>query len=105
MIFLSKKKDFERLKVTFGKHKDVSFYFELIEKYFRNKDKSNAYQVISDKTCNDLDFNELFMFVDRTNSNVGQQYLYNNLSTISATSDKLDLFLIIFYRLLNSCKN
>ena len=79
---MSKKKDIKRIKTSFGKLKDDNFNFELIEKYFKNKDNSDSFQVLSDKTCNDLDFEELFMFIDRTNSKVGQQYLYNRLRTI-----------------------
>lgn len=41
--------------------------------------KSDASHILSDKVCNDLDFEELFMFLDRTNSKVGQQYLYYQL--------------------------
>ena len=44
------------------------------------------FQVLSDRTCNDLDFEELFGFLDRTNSKVGQQYLYNVLRSISDDS-------------------
>ncbi len=88
---MSKKKDIERLKSSFGELKDDRYNFDLIEEYFRNKNNSEAFQTLSDKTCNDLDFQELFMFLDRTNSKVGQQYLYNRLRTIPADSEKLVL--------------
>ena len=81
-MFESKKRIKERLTESFGKVKEDSIYFESVEKYFRNRDHSDAFQVLSDKTCNDLDFNELFMFLDRTSSKVGQQFLYNILRTI-----------------------
>lgn len=71
--------------------KNDDLNFELIKKYFRNKDPSESFQVLSDITCNDLDFEELFMFLDRTNSKVGQQYLYNQLRNIPSNSDGLDL--------------
>ena len=87
-MFNHKKKIRERLSESFGKIKDETFTFELIEKYFRKKDKTEAFQVLSDKTCNDLDFNELFMFIDRTTSKVGQQFLYDTLRTISAEGYK-----------------
>lgn len=87
-MFETKKKIKDRLIESFGNVKADSFYFESIEKYFRNKDHTNAFQVLSDKTCNDLDFNELFMFVDRTTSKVGQQFLYNALRTIPSNGDK-----------------
>ncbi|HEY3370389.1 MAG TPA: hypothetical protein VGK10_06035 [Prolixibacteraceae bacterium] len=77
----------KKLFQAFGSLKDDSFNFEQIEKYYRKKDHSGALQTLSDKTCNDLDFGELFMFIDRTNSKVGQQFIYNQLRTIPAHSD------------------
>ena len=94
MILNRNKKKREELQRTFGKVKDDSFHFDLIEKYFRAKDNSNAFQSLSDKTCNDLDFNELFMFVDRTHSKVGQQYLYQTLRTIPQSGNNSDETLI-----------
>ena len=88
MIFNRKKKNKDKLLNEFGNLKNDSFDFDLIEKYFQKKDKSNSFQVLSDKTCNDLDFQELFMFIDRTNSKVGQQFLYNKLRTIPLNSKK-----------------
>jgi DNA mismatch repair ATPase MutS len=89
--FNRKKEINDRLKESFGKIKDASFDFYMIEKYFRNKDNSEAHQVLSDKTCNDLDFDELFMYIDRTNSKVGQQYLYNKLRTINIDKKQTEL--------------
>lgn len=85
-----RKKHIEKLIESFGNPKDDSFEFEQIESYFRNKNNSNSLQVLSDKTCNDLDFDELFMFIDRTNSKVGQQYLYNKLRVIPADFAGID---------------
>ncbi len=85
MVFKNKKK--ESLSNSFGKIKDESFNFDWIKMYFNRKDKSGAFHVISEKTCNDLDFEELFMFIDRTTSKVGQQYLYNILRTIPTNSN------------------
>jgi len=81
----------EKLKEAYGQPKDDSFDFSRIDKYFRNKDNSQSYQILSDKTCNDLDFDEVFMQLDRTNSKVGQQYLYNKLRVINR-DEKLILF-------------
>ena len=86
MIFNRKKKEIKRLKASFGKLKEDYRDFEIIDKYFRNSDNSGAFQVLSDRTCNDLDFEELFGFLDRTTSRVGQQYLYKKLRTISDDS-------------------
>ncbi len=88
MINNRKKKEKEKLLKAFGNLKDESFHFEEIEKYYRKKDNPDAFHSISDKTCADLDFQELFMFIDRTNSKVGQQYLYNQLRTIPINSGK-----------------
>lgn len=81
-MFNRKKKILLEIQDSFLKIKDDTFSFELIEKYFRKKDNSNSLQVISDKTCNDLDFDEFFTFIDRTTSKVGQQYYYNTLRNI-----------------------
>ena len=78
----------QRLKESFGQLKNDSFDFHDIEKYFRNKDHSEAHQVLSEKTCNDLDFDELFMVVDRTYSKVGQQYMYHHLRTITLNQEE-----------------
>ncbi len=77
---------------SFGNLKNEYFNFKLIEKYFSNKDHSQAFQVISDKTCNDVDLQEVFMFLDRTNSKVGQQFLYNQLRTIPSQLINNELF-------------
>lgn len=85
------KKKREKLLKEFGAFKQESFDFEYIERYFSNKEHSNAFQVLSDKTCNDLDFQELFMFIDRTHSKPGQQYLYNKLRSIPLDANIVNL--------------
>lgn len=87
---MRKKKHIERLKESFGKLKDDGFHFDLIEKYFINKNNSDSFHVLSDKTCNDLDFEELFMFLDRTTSKIGQQCLYNKLRVIPNDISDID---------------
>ena len=87
-MFETRKKKKQRLTQSFGEIKEDPFYFDSIEKYFRNKDHTGAFQILSDKTCNDLDFNELFKFLDRTISKIGQQFLYNALRSIPPDSDK-----------------
>ena len=89
MINNRKKKNREKLLKAFGAMKDESFNFEQIVKYFRKKNNSEAFQTLNDKTCNDLDFEELFMFVDRTSSKIGQQFLYNKLRTIPKQSNEI----------------
>jgi len=99
-INFNRKKDInDRLIKSFGKFKEGTFNFDSIERYFRNKDNSEAHQVLSDKTCNDLDFDELFMFLDRTNSKVGQQYFYNNFRTIKVNEKQTKLNEELIYEL------
>jgi len=87
---MRKKKTLEQLNDAFGLVKDHDYNFDLIKRYFNNKDHSQSFQTLSDKTCNDLDFEELFMFLDRTTSKVGQQYLYKHLRTLPTASPDLD---------------
>lgn len=83
-----KNKNINELNSSFGKIKDDYFNFNQIEKYFKKKGHANAHQIVSDKTCADLDVQELFMFLDRTTSKVGQQFLYNKLRTIPFREDE-----------------
>lgn len=83
------KKNHKRSKYfdSFGQPKNDDFDFELIEKYYHKKDHSSDLQTLSHKTCNDLDFQELFMILDRTSSKPGQQYFYNKLRSIPPNAD------------------
>ena len=65
--------------------KEEDFNFGLIEHYFRYKDHSNVFQVADNQLINDADLDELFMYIDRTHSKIGQQYLYNQILSIDAT--------------------
>jgi DNA mismatch repair ATPase MutS len=63
---------------SWGKKKDAHFNFSLINLYNQNNSKP-VFQQLSEQTLADIDFNELFQFIDRTTCNVGQQYLYSQL--------------------------
>ncbi len=91
MLFRRKKRILEQLESSFGKLKTEGFNFDLIKRYFLNKDNSNVNQVLSDQTCEDLDFDLFFSFADRTTSRIGQQYLYSELRTIDYSKDKSNL--------------
>jgi hypothetical protein len=67
------------------KLKQEPFEWDKIKRFFQLSDKTSVYQVISDRTCQDLDLDELFMFIDRTSSKVGQQMLYATLRTLLIT--------------------
>jgi hypothetical protein len=87
LFWNSNKKQIREFKASWGKPKKVDFNFELIEHYFKKIGKSSALQVISNQTINDLDFYSLFEFIDRTNSKIGQQFLFNKLLTIGKSID------------------
>lgn len=89
MIFKGNNKDIQGLKASFGKLKEDSFDFDLIERYFKGRDNSGSYQVLSGKIWNDLDLYDIFKFLDRTYSKVGQQFLFNKLKNIPADLNKI----------------
>lgn len=76
------KKRKRELLHSFGQIKSEDFFFERINKYHHNKKNNDDVQLLSEKTCHDLDIDDLFTFLDRTCSKVGQQYLYNKLRCI-----------------------
>ncbi len=55
--------------------KDEYYNFHAINRYFKNNQhRSEAFQIISDKTKIDLDLEDVFKYIDRTSSKVGQHY-------------------------------
>ena len=88
-LFSSQKKKENDHPVPFGKMKDEAFYFHDIRKYFDKREGKQAFHTITEHTANDIDFEELFMFLDRTNSKIGQQYLYDKLRNIGNDAGKL----------------
>ncbi|SEJ40461.1 MutS domain V [Dyadobacter koreensis] len=89
---MSRRKQFDQLKADFGKIKTDTFDFSKIERFFLLGDKRKFYQVIQDRTFQDLDMGEVFMFIDRTISRIGQQFLYSVLRTIPGNSKRCDKF-------------
>ncbi len=89
----SKKKKIGKLQKkllhNWGKpKKEEHFNFDSINKYFENnRHKSSAFHIISDRIKTDLDIDELFKFIDRTSSKIGQQYLYFKLRTIGRLTE------------------
>lgn len=88
MFFSRKKRLKEDIEASFGQIKREGFNFKLISRYFNNKDHSSQFQVLSDQVCEDLDFDLVFTYLDRTSSKVGQQYLYNRLRTIDYSKER-----------------
>lgn len=88
MFFKHKRRTLARLESSFGHSKTEAFNLDLIKRYHQNKNNSQAFQVISDQTANDLDLDLFFCFTDRTSSKIGQQFLYNQLRTIDDSSNE-----------------
>lgn len=91
-MFISKNKLLAELKANAGKIKQETFNFDKIGRFFLLSDQDEFHQVISDRTFQDLDMNEVFMFIDRTTSKVGQQFLYHVLRTIPRNKSRTDKF-------------
>ncbi len=108
IIFLysnySNKKKLTKLKKwlieNWGKPKSNDYFnFYVIGKYFENNEhKNKAFHIISEKVKIDLDIDELFKFIDRASSKIGQQYLYYKLRTIGSLEGllKFDLLSNLF---------
>lgn len=93
-----RQKKVEALKQNWGKPKNDYLNFDAIERYARLKTQS-IFHTISDQTKADINFYELFAFVDRTTSKIGQQYLFdklskpsNNLSALKESDQHADFF-------------
>lgn len=78
------------LKNNWGKTKEDEYYnFDIIDQYFQNSvNRESAFHIISDQTKDDLDIHDLFKYLDRTSSKIGQQYLYYKLRIVEH-KDKL----------------
>jgi DNA mismatch repair ATPase MutS len=79
-----KRKNIEKLKNSWGKENTETRNFDLIEN-FSLLTTSIPFHRLNTQTINDIDLQDVFSFIDRTNSKVGQQYLYNKL--ISPTNN------------------
>jgi DNA mismatch repair ATPase MutS len=85
-----KRKIIEQLRARWGKPKTGPFNFDRIERY-ATLSGGNGYHRVSGQTMNDIDFFELFSFIDRTNSKIGQQFLFNHLLYPSNDQKTLDI--------------
>lgn len=71
-------KQLKELKRLWGKPTDDFRNFNWITQFSFIKDDTSFHQV-TQQTINDIDFNALFSYLDRTTSKPGQQYLYYQL--------------------------
>ncbi len=75
------------------------FDFDKIGSYFRSKNnEKDSFHYISNQIQNDLDLDEIFKYIDRTSSKIGQQYLYYKLRVIKPKDNlyKFDKLIGIF---------
>lgn len=101
MLFNRKQKQFKQIRDSFGQTKTEGFPLDLIKRYFNRKDHSNAYHVLSEQTCNDLDLDLFYCYIDRTRSKIGQQFLYNRLRTAHHSLEKTNHQEMVVRELLN----
>lgn len=83
-----KKKEVELIRANWGKAKAEYFPFHRIAAY-EHLIKGKYDHELSEQTQADIDFPQLFQFLDRTISKPGQQYLYNKLKHPSTNSKEL----------------
>jgi DNA mismatch repair ATPase MutS len=87
---IRKKQRLEIIRKEWGCPKTTDFSFGRIEKYdLLTSDHSHS---LSPQTLNDIDFHELFCFLDRTTSKTGQQYFYSKLKHPVTSIDSLTKF-------------
>lgn len=87
MLFRKKTQIIQELNRSWAKPKEENFNFDLISRYFNKRQKSSVVHVVSEQTVNDINFRDVFAFVDRSTSVIGQQYLFSKLLTIEPTHD------------------
>jgi ABC-type dipeptide/oligopeptide/nickel transport system ATPase component len=84
--------------ITEWKNPKLNTYFDFdnLSNYFYYKSKNAQEKTISDEVVNDLDLDDVFMFLDRTSSKIGQQYLYYRLRSIN--NDNLSALIDLFVK-------
>lgn len=76
--------------LTIKPNKEFDFF--KIAHYKENTPKSKTvYQYISEQTNHDLDLDDVFEYIDRTTSKIGQQYLYYKLHAIESKEADLQV--------------
>lgn len=76
---IKQQKKIAALKEQWSQAKMAEFNFNFIS-IFNEVNKEKSFHQLSAQTKSDIDFDDLFCLLDRTTSNVGQQYLYDTLS-------------------------
>lgn len=92
----------DKFKTTWGipsQNREYNFN-KIIQYHNSKKDNQSSFQNITSTINNDLDLDDIFIYLDRTTSVIGQQYLYHKLHTIESretvrTLDDLIDFLLV----------
>lgn len=87
----NKKKLLKKIKAAWGSTNIETKNFDLIEN-FSLLTSNSAFHKLNQQTINDIDLQDVFAFVDKTNSKIGQQYLYNKLITPTNNIDELQKY-------------
>lgn len=94
----TRKKQNEKIQEAWSGQKKGLLNFDLIGRYSAQA-SGNEYHQLSAQTIFDIDFYELFRFIDRTISRIGQQYLFkkvihpeSNLNVLQKLSESADFF-------------
>lgn len=96
---IRKRKTLDTIASYWGRPKSERFNFDLIDRYFL-LNTSDHYHRLTLQTIKDIDLQEIFKYIDRTSSRIGQQYLFNklmhpvnDLNKLEALSANADFFL------------
>lgn len=84
-----KTKNIKELKENWGKEVRRLRNFYAIEKYGSLDKDLNCYK-LTEQTLNDIDIQNLFCYLDRTHTTIGQQYLYSKILNPSLDIDELE---------------
>src|SRR5689334_5727427 len=95
MLASRKKEARAKLQAQWGKTKDTQFNFYQIARYHARKSFAASTHVLSERTLSALDFSELFAFLDRTISRVGQQFLFSRLAAYDRHQGKNELEAVV----------
>jgi DNA mismatch repair ATPase MutS len=93
------KSEIETIRLEWGKPKsrNYEFHFATIRKYANAINES--FHRLTDQTIEDIDFHRVFMFIDRTTSRVGQQFLFKKvIEPTNSITDKSENFIELFTR-------
>ncbi len=84
-----RKNSLDKIRHDWGRPKSDYFPFHHISLYAELQ-KQKFFHQLSEQTLRDIDFQELFQFIDRTTTRPGQQYLYNKLIRPSGNINELE---------------